>query len=356
MSIKRNIKKILLLSLWLVIGGGVVALLVAGMNKKASQHCAAVAITINGAAGNNFLNQQDVLNIIAPDKNNPPQNRPINSFDLQALEKNLLQNQWVQTANLYFDNNRVLQVVVNEKEPIARIFTISGSSFYMDSSGRQVPLHENVSLKLPVFTNYPKEKLLRKGSDSVLIEDIKHLSNYIRSNEFWMAQIAQVDITTAKNFELMPVIGNHTIVFGSGNNYHDKFKRLLLFYQQVSAKLGFDKYSSINVQYNNQVVATKRGTISKIDSIQALKNVQRLIEASQHITVDSLLTSVDNNIMVTTPHDAPLSIAEERTNINPVKDSIQRVPTSSKPPVLKPQTNPSNIQERPRAVMPRRGT
>jgi cell division protein FtsQ len=226
----------------------------------------------------------------------------------------------------------------------------------MDSSGRQVPLHENVSLKLPVFTNYPKEKLLRKGSDSVLIEDIKHLSNYIHSNEFWMAQIAQVDITTTKTFELMPVIGNHTIVFGSGNNYPDKFKRLLLFYQQVSAKLGFDKYSSINVQYNNQVVATKHGTISKIDSIQALKNVQRLIEASQRITVDSLLTSVDNNIMVTTPHDAPLSIAEERTNINPVKDSIQHVPTASKPPVLKPQTNPSNIQERPRAVMPRRGT
>jgi cell division protein FtsQ len=54
---------------------------------------------------------------------------------------------------LFFDNNEVLQVVIDEREPIARIFTVAGNSYYIDSSLERLPLSDKMSARLPVFTN-----------------------------------------------------------------------------------------------------------------------------------------------------------------------------------------------------------
>lgn len=43
-----------------------------------------------------------------------------------------------------------------------------------------------------------------KAVDSALLHDIKVTANYIINNPFWMAQVAQVDITPDNNFEMIP--------------------------------------------------------------------------------------------------------------------------------------------------------
>ena len=49
----------------------------------------------------------------------------------------------------------MLKVIVEQRIPIARMFSSSGGSFYIDSSGQRMPLSEKMSAKLPVFTDYP---------------------------------------------------------------------------------------------------------------------------------------------------------------------------------------------------------
>jgi cell division protein FtsQ len=73
-----------------------------------------------------------------------------------------------------------------------------------------------------------------------------------------MAQISQVDITPDDTFEMIPVVGNHVIDFGDGTDYDKKFRRLLLFYQQVLSKTGMDVYERLNVQYARQVIGVKK--------------------------------------------------------------------------------------------------
>jgi cell division protein FtsQ len=73
-----------------------------------------------------------------------------------------------------------------------------------------------------------------------------------------MAQISQIDITPVKEFEMIPTIGNHIIEFGDGSNYEAKFKRLFIFYKQVLAKTGMEKYERIKVQYNNEIIGVKK--------------------------------------------------------------------------------------------------
>ncbi len=71
----------------------------------------------------------------------------IENINLKALETRLKSDRWIANAELFFDNKQTLQVIVDEKEPVARIFTVDGRSFYIDSACRRLPLSEKLSAK-----------------------------------------------------------------------------------------------------------------------------------------------------------------------------------------------------------------
>jgi cell division protein FtsQ len=171
-------------------------------------------------------------------------------------------------------------VNIEERQPIARIFTAMGESFYIDSSGSRLPLNDKMNVRLPVFTNFTANRTtgLNKKSQQ-LVDDMKKVGFYVLNDKFWSAQVAQIDIVGDGAFEMVPTIGNHIIEFGNGNNYEQKFRRLFIFYKEVLSKTGFDKYSRIDVRYDRQVVGTKRGSVTKVDSVQAIRNIEKLIMA-----------------------------------------------------------------------------
>jgi cell division protein FtsQ len=78
----------------------------------------------------------------------------------------------------------------------------------------------------------------------------------------------KIDITGEKLFELIPVIGDHIIKLGKGENVEEKLNRLFVFYKQVLGKVGFNKYAALDVQYDGQVVAIKKEPASPVDSVQ----------------------------------------------------------------------------------------
>src|SRR5690606_4002518 len=97
-----------------------------------------------------------------------------------------------------------------------------------------------------------------KAADRQLVNQIRDISMFLLENPFWMAQIAQVDITHARSFEMVPVVGNHVIEFGGGAHYAEKFHRLMIFYKQVLSKAGMDKYERIKLQFDKQVIGVKK--------------------------------------------------------------------------------------------------
>ena len=139
---------------------------------------------------------------------------------------------------------------------------------------------------MPVFTNFPENKVLN-SKDSVLLNDVKTTAEFILNDPFWMAQTAQIDITQQHNFEMIPTVGNHLVRLGNGDNIEKKFHRLFVFYTQVMTKTGFDKYSSLDVEYAGQVIGTRRGTTSIADTAQLRLNIERLLQQSQQIQFDT---------------------------------------------------------------------
>jgi cell division protein FtsQ len=256
MKLNRHIKKLFFLSFWLMVACGIIVLLVAAMNSQKLKTCKGYSITIKGDDNKWFLDKKDIAAILIAQGGIKGQ--VLKGFDLRQLENQLKNNVWVKDAELFFDNNQVLQIRIVERTPVARLITLTGNSFYIDSSGERLPLSDKFSARLPVFTSFPSDRDKVSTVDSALMRHIVQISSYLAKDAFWQAQVAQIDIQPDKTFEIIPVVGNHTIVFGDGNDYDKKFKRLLLFYQQVLSKTGLDAYGKLNVQYARQVIGVRK--------------------------------------------------------------------------------------------------
>jgi hypothetical protein len=123
----------------------------------------------------------------------------------------------------------------------------------------------------------------------------------------------------------------------------------------VGAKVGLDKYSIINVQYDKQVVATRNGPAGKIDSLQALKNIQKLIGASKQLPYDTVSTMVDNNIVANAVPVPTLTVLKDHQRNAAIKDSFNNIPASANPtPLKKKAVLPSQKSKQPKAVMKKR--
>ena len=327
---RKTILKWMLTTLWVIIGAGVIVLLVAAVQKESKQKCTGLNVVVKGVSNNFFVDKNDILVAINQYVEGSPVGQAVNLLNLKDLESDLEKNIWVKKAQLYIDNNAVLQVIVTEREPIARIFTSTGGTFYIDSSNAMLPLSEKYSARLPVFTNFPSEKGVLTKADSLLIKDIAVISKIVQKNPFWMAMIEQVDITKHRTFELVPKIGNSLISFGDATNAAEKLDRLLLFYKQVLVKCGWDYYSSISVQYANQVVAKRKGAEDKIaDSLRTLQMMQMIAWNAEHLANDSAQTIMLDN-------------EKNSTNISLIQQSIERDDNgeSTRSEITKPQGIP----------------
>ncbi len=291
--------KVIATIIWIMLGMGTIVLLIAAVNKKENEKCMAVEINLTGVQNNYFIDRDDVTLMLEEMNLGKMKGQAINTFNLAAMEMKLEENKWIKNAELFFDNNDVLKINIMEREPVARIFTSKGTSFYIDTSLAILPLSDKFSARLPVFTNFTATDKKLSKADTNLLKDVKNISEYILKDSFWMAQIEQVDITAQQSFEMIPKIGNQLIIFGPSENYKEKFNNLFIFYKYVLSKVGWNKYAKVNLTYKGQVVGVRRGAEDiKTDSLKTIQLMKTLVASAQKQAMDSA-----NNIQLVQPKD-----------------------------------------------------
>jgi len=334
--------------LWVCIAGGMLSLLIAAIGKKNREDCTDYTIAIKGTENNYFIDAGDIRKILRSGAGSEIKGKKIKEIDLKKLEQLLKENVWIRKAEMWFDNRNVLHVEVYEREPIARIFTTAGNSFYIDSTEKKLPLSDRVSARVPVFTGFTDKKVY-SGKDSSLLGDVKNMATYIKNDPFWMSQVAQVDITADKNFELSPVVGDHLIKLGNGKDLEKKFNRLMIFYKQVLAQKGFDAYSTIDVQYAGQVVGTRRGTEkSKVDTVMLKRRVNEMLKQvqDQYDSIVALKPTIEKPIISGQQVSTNDLRATSTQSANPNAMKAQSLPTR--------RNEPKPNESKPRAVMPKK--
>lgn len=339
---KYNWKKILVNTLWVLAGIGAIVLLGAAMQQKNRKRCTGVKIEITGAERHMFIDEKDVMEMLKT--MGAITGTSMASLNLRQMESMVEKNPWVKNAEMFLDNTQVLQVSIEERQPVARVFTLGGNSFYLDSNSMRLPLSDKLSARVPIFTGFPSDKEVLSKPDSALLDKVVQVGKYILADSFWMAQVAQVDITPQSGFELVPVVGDHIVVMGDAEDLNRKFTRLNTFYQQAWLQHGISTYERLDIQYDNQVVAIRKGTMkARVDSARVHALMQGMMEGVALGLLDS--TRINNPVPLNRPVVIKDSVVKTRPVTAPAKAVVAN--TNSTPVVNNKGTNKplSNVKK-----------
>jgi cell division protein FtsQ len=211
-------------------------------------------------AGAYFLTEDDLLNELTKIVGDGEHH--ISDLHSDEIEAELEENPFIEKADVYVSSDGELSLRVEQKEPMARVFDAEGKSFYIDTDGDVIPLSPSFSAHVTTLTGHikPETDVEKKGYDewTALVGFI----HTINEDDFMRAMVEQIDVDRKRDIVIVPKVGNARIHFGSLENTEIKIDNLKAFYKEVMAVDGWNKYKSIDLSYDGQIVCQKAKTDS----------------------------------------------------------------------------------------------
>jgi len=210
--------------------------------------CRGVDLHITDSLHFDLINEEMVMTVLQ-EHSIDPVGLPLNEIDPEEVEAILLMHPLVGKAQCYKTGGDLLRINLSSKVPLVRVMNNRGQDFYVDSRGEILSQH-SLAVQLPVATGY----IDRRFAANELLQVVRALD----CSEFWKAQVEQINVTRDEQIELVPRVGDHLLILGTAENVEDKLARLMNFYEKGLDNVGWNKYRSISVAYDNQVVCKKR--------------------------------------------------------------------------------------------------
>ena len=69
----------------------------------------------------------------------------------------------------------------------------------------------------------------------------------------------QVNVLADGTVEIVPRVGDNIVYLGSPGGIGRKLDRLAKFYKYGLSRVGWDRYSYISLEFDNQIICKKRG-------------------------------------------------------------------------------------------------
>jgi cell division protein FtsQ len=215
-----------------------------------------IIIKIENTLENHLLDENDVIKLMQLNEENL-KGASISKINLKAIEKRIKSNTTVKDAQLYSDLKGNLIVKATLHKPIARIVRNDAPDKYIAEDGTIMPVSDKFTTRVVLISGAYARQLIAMGSLEKTDEgkQLLEMLHIIREDDFWRAQIAQLDIGGKGYIHILPQVGNQVVEFGKAENLELKFKKLRVFYKDILPQMGWNKYQRVNLEYGNQIIA-----------------------------------------------------------------------------------------------------
>ena len=259
-------KKVLYISFWSGIILGTFFLLGFSKSKQSVLVCNTVEIDIDYSNKMFFLRDEDITEQLKMSGYNPV-GRMMKEIRLKEIEKLIHEIPEVKAAEVHKTIDGKIGMKIRQRTPVARVLNLNGRSFFIDDEGKQMQVTGRYYPRILVVNGFISEPELSLSADEIerdsslmqklKTDDIYRMAVFIRNDPFWSAQIQQLYFNEEGEMELIPMVGQHRIIFGTAEHMNEKFNKLFLFYKKGLKKAGWNKYKTVNLKFKNQVVCTK---------------------------------------------------------------------------------------------------
>ena len=241
-------KKVLNITYFILGLSILVFLVVAGSRKRSAVVCQSIQIQVDTNGDLFFVNQEMIVDLLVENQDSVL-GKTLEDINIYLLEEFIDEHPNIEKAELYLTLNGKLCVDVKQRKPIARVFE-DKQSYYLDFEINPIPLSDNYSAR--VVQVYWDELTSRRKNA------LRNLLECISQDEFLKAQITAIEFDENDEVTMYPRLGDHKIILGKVEDLSRKFIKLKHFYQLGLEKVGWERYSQINLKFENQVVCTKK--------------------------------------------------------------------------------------------------
>ena len=217
--------------------------------------CADVKVDIADSASQHFIENSDIRQWVRRNYQGIF-GLPLQSVNLRKIEDGLRKFHAIEEVNVYTNvyedgakSCGSLVIRIKQREPVFRVVGSSGA-FYMDKLGKVIEWSPRYTPRVMIVGGLVTPEFARKK--------LLPLINYINDNKFLSAQIDQIYVNAVGELSMVPRVGEQIILFGSPEDYQIKFRNLKALYTDGFKDGGWSVYKSINLEFHNQIVCTKK--------------------------------------------------------------------------------------------------
>ena len=163
------------------------------------------------------------------------------------LEFELNKNQLINQSDIFIDVSGNMIVNIKQRKPIARFLD---NKNYLDVNGLIMPKSKDYSPVVPIIVGFNKSTLQLKS--------IYKLSHFIYEDKFLRKNITKIIIDSTGNFVLQLRKHKFKVSLGRLDKLELKVNNFKAFYIKGLKDQLLNKYSTINLQFDNQVVGVKK--------------------------------------------------------------------------------------------------
>ena len=216
--------------------------------KPLDRNCKGIELEIMDKVDYNFVTQHDIETTLK-NKKLLPTGVKQKDIDIRKLETVLEDNPFIKDAECYMTKGGKVKIDIYQRIPLMRVMSSNGDNYYIDNEGKVMKANGK-AVRVAVATGYIDKKFAS--------EKLYQLACFLNSDKFWNSQIEQVNVTREQEIELVPRVGNHILFIGKPEMFETKFKKLKAFYTEGLNNVGWNKYKRISVEFNNQIICTKK--------------------------------------------------------------------------------------------------
>lgn len=201
----------------------------------------------------------------------------ISSIPIKRLQKVISSYPYVKKATVSVSVNGEVTANILQRDPLLRIIDKDLNQCLLDHDGYLMPINIEFPVRLVVANgNIPDIKTAKqyavnerrklkhhrslqeeKNILPPVLSNIHRIALELKEDTLTTALVEQIYVNEDSEIELIPKLGEQTIVVGDTMLLDEKFNNLRLFYENSMRSLAWNNYKVINLKYKNQVVCSK---------------------------------------------------------------------------------------------------
>jgi cell division protein FtsQ len=215
-----------------------------------------VQVEIRNDQENYFMDEAEAMRLVAAVQPGMI-GADLANLNFKQIENKLLTDSHIEDAQLYSDLKGNIVVSIKLRRPIARLVRSQGPDAYIAEDGTIMSTSDRYTSRVLIISGGFCEKLITKDNVMEMEQGagLLEMIRFIYEDEFWRAQVAQLDINSGGDVRIIPQVTGQIIEFGKTEQVESKFSKLMIFYKKILPQRGWTRYTRVNLEYEGQIIA-----------------------------------------------------------------------------------------------------